>query len=153
LPPTNRSLKVLNRHYNSHHICHFFFKEAHMPNMLTCLTRPCVPHMLPHVASLPRRWILTTLETTPPNMDHSACITPTLMPTTLSNPSTCAHHAAVPYVNVHNPAAAASKQDQHSLSKGWGPPRLCLFIICICTSVHSDSHYSSCRSHYKTNTA
>jgi hypothetical protein len=34
----------------------------------------------------------------------------------------------------------------HSEPKGWGPMRLCLFIICICTSVHSDSHYSSCRS-------
>jgi hypothetical protein len=31
----------------------------------------------------------------------------------------------------------------------WGLLRLCLFIICICASVHSDSHCSSCRSHYK----
>jgi hypothetical protein len=37
----------------------------------------------------------------------------------------------------------------HSEPKGWGPLRLCLFIICICTSVDSDSHHSSCRSHYK----
>jgi hypothetical protein len=43
----------------------------------------------------------------------------------------------------------AAKADRHSEPKGWGPLRLCLFIICICTSVDSDSHDSSCRSHYK----
>jgi hypothetical protein len=37
----------------------------------------------------------------------------------------------------------------HSEPKGRGPLKLCLFIICICTSVHSNSHYSSCRSHFK----
>jgi hypothetical protein len=32
---------------------------------------------------------------------------------------------------------------RHNEPKGWGPLRLC-----ICTSVDSDSHHSSCRSHY-----
>jgi hypothetical protein len=36
----------------------------------------------------------------------------------------------------------------HSETKGWGPLRLCLLIICICTSVDSDSQYSTCRSHH-----
>jgi hypothetical protein len=34
----------------------------------------------------------------------------------------------------------------HIELKGWGPLRLCLFIICICTSVDIDSRCSSCRS-------
>jgi hypothetical protein len=39
----------------------------------------------------------------------------------------------------------------HSEPKGCGPMRLYLFTLCIalCTTAHSDSHYNSCRSHYK----
>jgi hypothetical protein len=39
----------------------------------------------------------------------------------------------------------------HSEPKGCGPLRLYLFTLCIalCTTAHSDSHYNSCRSHYK----
>jgi hypothetical protein len=39
---------------------------------------------------------------------------------------------------------------RHSEPKGWGPLRLYHITLCIllCTSVASDSHHSSCRSHY-----
>jgi hypothetical protein len=38
----------------------------------------------------------------------------------------------------------------HVTVRGWGPLRLCIFTLCIalCTTAHSGSHYSFCRSHY-----
>jgi hypothetical protein len=50
-------------------------------------------------------------------------------------------------ISYHSNGQAPS---YHSEPNGWGPLRLCLFIICICTRVDSDSHHSSCRSHYNT---
>jgi hypothetical protein len=50
------------------------------------------------------------------------------------------------------PSCACNVNSRQAQPKGWGPLRLCLFIICICTSVDSHSHHSSCRSHNKTGT-
>jgi hypothetical protein len=53
--------------------------------------------------------------------------------------------------NSYRRVSSGQASSCHSEPKGWGPLRLYLITLCIaiCTSVHSDSHYSSCRSHLK----
>jgi hypothetical protein len=53
-------------------------------------------------------------------------------------------HHTVPDVCSHHSLLAPSC---HIEPKGWGPLRLCIFLICICTSVDSHSQHRSCRSH------
>jgi hypothetical protein len=54
---------------------------------------------------------------------------------------------------VSSGQAPSCHSDTGSEPKGWGPLRLFLFSIYICTSVDSDSHCSSCRSHYTSHNA
>jgi hypothetical protein len=50
--------------------------------------------------------------------------------------------------NSYRRVSSGQASSCHSEPKGWGPLRLYLFTLCIalCTTAHSDSHCSSCRS-------